>query len=177
MKACMVATDTPGHTLACCTVEGAAVVELSAALVPKLITSTGANGGIAVVAGPVGQRASSKGFSLRSWAREDALRGKRVWLCEPRHECQQLGIPQRERVRLVRGHCCAEAIRYVKSWHCVSGARWTFFWAGAERIPRKLRAADKGAQVASRGQPSFIASMPDDRALSRTRGRGVDSTI
>lgn len=108
MKARMMSTDTPGHALTRRTVVGATVVEVGAALVPELVTSTGANGGIAVIAGSTGKRASKRGFPFSSWAIEDALRGNRVWLCEPRHGCQQLGIPRRERASLVLGHCARD---------------------------------------------------------------------
>ena len=95
MEACVMSTDTPGHALTRRAVLGAPVVDLGAALVPKLITSTGANGGIAVIARSGRKRTSRRGVPLGCWAIEDALRGSRVWLYEPRHECQRLGIPRR----------------------------------------------------------------------------------
>lgn len=96
--------DTPRHALTRRAVPGTTIMELGAALVPKLVTSTGANGGIAVIAGSAGESASRRGFPFGCWAVENALRGNRVWLCEPRHRCQQLGIPRRERASLVLRH-------------------------------------------------------------------------
>jgi len=107
MEARMMSADTPRHALTRRAVQGTAIMELGAALVPELVTSTGAHGGIAVVAGSVGERASKRGFPIGGWAVENALRGNRVWLCKPRHGCQQLGIPRRERAGLGLGHCCA----------------------------------------------------------------------
>lgn len=93
MEARMMPTDTPGHALTRRAVLGAAIVDLSTALVPKLITSTGANGGIAVIAWS-GRECASRRFSFVRRATEDALRGSRCsWLYKSRHGCQQLGIP------------------------------------------------------------------------------------
>jgi hypothetical protein len=95
MEACVMSTDTPGHALTRRAVLGAPIVDLGAALVPKLVTSTEANGGIAVIARSGRERTSRRGVPLGCWAIEDALRGSRVWLYKPRHECQRLGIPRR----------------------------------------------------------------------------------
>jgi hypothetical protein len=60
MKACVVTADAPGHALAVWTVVFAGMVQVGAALVPELVTSTGPKGGVAVVAGPGGQSSSRR---------------------------------------------------------------------------------------------------------------------
>ena len=144
--------DTPGYALTRRAVLGATIVELGAALIPKLITSTGANGGIAVIAGSVRKRASRRGFPFGRWAVEDALRGNRVWLCEPRHGCQQLGIPRREHASSVLGHCCAGPMRRAAM---ALAARWTIS-GDAEHVPRMLRAGDEGNRFLRGRAPGFI---------------------
>lgn len=69
----MMSADTPGHALARWAMVDATIVELGAALVPELITSTGAQGGIAVIAGAAGERASRGRLAFSCWAVEDAL--------------------------------------------------------------------------------------------------------
>jgi hypothetical protein len=57
---------------------------------------------------------------------------------------------------------------YVRSCHCISSAQDSFM-AGPSAY-RESCGQERRKQLPSRGQPGFIGSMPDDRALSRQRG-------
>jgi hypothetical protein len=76
MKARVVAADAPRHALAVWAVVFAGMMQVGAALVPELVTSTGPKGGVAVVAGPGGQGSSRGGESVAE---------ARVWKSGPRH--------------------------------------------------------------------------------------------
>lgn len=66
MEAGMVTTNTPGGALAARPMLPTCFVELDTTLVPELVTAAQTGGGVAKVAGPVGEGSLRRGFAVKS---------------------------------------------------------------------------------------------------------------
>lgn len=160
----MVAADAPGRAVATWALVAAFPMELGAALVPELVTSTLSQSCIAIVAGPAWER-WSRAWSADSGCRRQLLYVNRVCVCEARHEWLQLGIPQR--TRLIYKCDMSRDLWELRAWLAGSSGK---FWRGPSAYRECANVIRKEPNSFEAGNALFMVKRAQD--VGRTQDEG-----